>query len=99
ARGGEALSIAVLERAREPGAHMLSGAVLDPSALAELVPDFQSRGAPLAAPVRADRVYFLTRNGKLKFPIVPPPLHNTGHYIISLNHFVQWLRGPHAAQV
>jgi len=92
-RGGDPLSIAVLEKAREAGAHMLSGAVLDPSALAELVPDFQSRGAPLAAPVREDRVFFLTRTGKLKFPVVPPPLHNHGNYIISLNTFVKWLAG------
>src|SRR5438874_556157 len=54
--GGEALSIAVLEKAREAGAHMLSGAVLDPSTLRDLLPDFEAKGAPLAAPVHADRV-------------------------------------------
>src|SRR5438876_1365481 len=92
-KGGEPLTIAVLEKAREAGAHMLSGAVLDPSSLRDLVPDYEARGAPLAAPVRDDRVYFLTRNGKLKFPITPPPLHNHGHYVISLNRFVKWLAG------
>src|SRR5436190_3523060 len=91
AAGGEPLSIAVLEKAREAGAHMLSGAILDPSTLRELVPDFEARGAPLASPVRKDRVYFLSRTGKLKFPITPPPLHNHGNYIISLNTFVKWL--------
>jgi electron-transferring-flavoprotein dehydrogenase len=91
--GGPALSVAVLEKAREAGAHMLSGAVLDPSSLRDLVPDFESKGAPLAAPVGEDRVYFLTRNSKIKFPITPPPLSNHGHYIISLNRFVKWLAG------
>ena len=61
AKGGEPLAIAVLEKAREAGAHMLSGAVLDPSALAQLVPDFKERGAPLASEVHHDHVYFLTR--------------------------------------
>ena len=85
------LSVAVLEKAREPGAHALSGAVLDPSTLRDLVPDFVARGAPLAAPVTGDRVYFLTRTSKIRFPITPPPLTNHGHYIISLNRFVKWL--------
>ena len=56
AQGGEPLSIAVLEKAREVGAHMLSGAVLDPRALGDLVPDFEQRGAPLGAPVEHDHV-------------------------------------------
>src|SRR6267378_2109063 len=91
--GGEAVSIAVLEKAREAGAHMLSGAVLDPSSLRDLVPDFEAKGAPLAAPVGEDRVYFLTPRGKIRFPITPPPLGNHGNYIISLNKFVKWLGG------
>jgi electron-transferring-flavoprotein dehydrogenase len=89
--GGEPLAIAVLEKAREPGAHMLSGAVLDPSALKLLVPDFEEKGAPLAAPVGRDDVYFLTKGGKVRFPFTPPPLKNHGNYIISLNTFVKWL--------
>jgi electron-transferring-flavoprotein dehydrogenase len=92
-RGGDALSVAVLEKAREVGGHMLSGAVLDPSALRDLVPDFQARGAPLGSEVHHDRVYFLTRGSKVAFPITPPPLHNHGNYIISLNRFVKWLGG------
>jgi electron-transferring-flavoprotein dehydrogenase len=91
AGGGEPLSIAVLEKAPDAGAHMLSGAVLDPSALRDLIPDFKERGAPLATEVHRDRVYFLTRGAKLAFPLTPPPLRNHGNYIISLNRFVKWL--------
>ncbi len=90
-QGGEPLAIAVLDKAREPGAHKLSGAVLDPSTLRDLIPDFEKKGAPLAAPVRHDAVYFLTRRGKLRFPLIPPPLQNHGNYIISINKFVKWL--------
>jgi electron-transferring-flavoprotein dehydrogenase len=89
--GGEPLSIAVLEKAREAGAHMLSGAVLDPSTLRDLIPDFREKGAPLAAEVKRDRVYFLTQNARIPFPIIPPPLRNHGNVIISLNQFVRWL--------
>jgi len=93
ARGGEPLSVAVLEKAREVGGHALSGAVLDPSALAQLIPEFKSKEAPLASEVLHDHVHFLTRGSKVTFPITPPPLVNHGHYIISLNHFVKWLGG------
>jgi electron-transferring-flavoprotein dehydrogenase len=89
--GHEPLSIAVLEKAREGGAHQLSGAVLDPSALRDLVPDFQAKGAPLATEVREDHVFLLSEKSKLRFPIVPPPLRNHGNYIISLNRFTAWL--------
>ncbi|MDQ3068843.1 MAG: electron transfer flavoprotein-ubiquinone oxidoreductase [Acidobacteriota bacterium] len=91
AKGGEPLSIAVLDKSREPGQHMLSGAVLDPSALRALIPDFEAKGAPLASPVLRDEVYFLTASSRLKFPITPPPMNNHGNYIISLNKFVKWL--------
>ena len=93
AKGGEPLAIAVLEKAREVGAHSLSGAVLDPSALSQLIPDFAGKGAPLAAEVHHEAVYFLTERGKLRAPIIPPPLKNHGNYIISLNRFVKWLGG------
>ena len=92
-RGGDPLSVAVLEKARESGAHMLSGAVLDPGALDELIPDWRARGAPLDTAVQEDRIYFLTRNRALRFPVTPPPLRNHGHYVISLNRFVKWLAG------
>ena len=90
---GKQLSIAVLEKAAEPGAHLLSGAVLDPKALAELIPDFEAKGAPLVSKVREDRIYFLTRSGKIKFPITPPPLQNHGNYIVSLQQLGKWLSG------
>jgi electron-transferring-flavoprotein dehydrogenase len=92
-KGGEPLAVAVLEKSREAGAHALSGAVLDPSSLRQLVPDYKEKGAPLASEVHKDDVYFLTRSGKLRFPIVPPPLNNHGNYIISVNRFVKWLAG------
>jgi electron-transferring-flavoprotein dehydrogenase len=90
---GKTLNVALLEKAAEPGAHLLSGAVLDPRALAELVPDFESRGAPLAAKVSEDRVYFLTGSGKIKFPFTPPPLNNHGHFVISVQQLAKWLSG------
>jgi electron-transferring-flavoprotein dehydrogenase len=93
AGGGEPLQVAVLEKAREGGAHQLSGAVLDPSALRELVPDFEARGAPLAAKVVEDHVYFLTAASRIPFPIIPPPLRNHGNYIISLSDLTKWLTG------
>src|SRR5688500_3626768 len=73
---GAPLQIAVLEKSREAAAHMLSGAILDPSTLRELIPDFKEKGAPLASEVHHDHVYFLTSKSKLPFPIVPPPLQN-----------------------
>jgi electron-transferring-flavoprotein dehydrogenase len=72
---------------------MLSGAILDPSSLRDLLPDFKERGAPLASEIHHEAVYFLTRTGKFKFPITPPPLLNHGNYIISLNRFTKWLAG------
>src|ERR1051326_852813 len=68
--GGDPLSIAVLDKAREPGAHMLSGAVLDPATLRDLIPDFAALGAPLATAVQHDEVYFLTEAGKIPLPII-----------------------------
>jgi len=85
-------NIYVLEKGRELGAHQLSGAVLDPRGLAELVPDFAST-APLDTPVTDDAAYFLTSGGAWKLPITPPPLQNHGNYIISLNKLVKWLGG------
>ena len=89
--GGAPLSIAVLEKSREAGAHILSGAVLDPSTLRDLIPDFREKGAPLAVDVTRDRVYFLTQNTRIPFPVIPPPLQNHGNSILSLNQFVRWL--------
>jgi electron-transferring-flavoprotein dehydrogenase len=88
---GRTLSIAVLEKAREAGAHLLSGAVLDPRALAELIPDFESRGAPIGTPVSHDRVLYLTSSRSIRFPFTPPPLRNHGHFIISLQQLGSWM--------
>jgi len=85
-------NIYVLEKGREIGAHQLSGAVLDPRALAELVPDFAIT-APLDAQVNDDAAYFLTASRAWKLPITPPPLRNHGNYIVSLNKLVKWLGG------
>ena len=82
----------MLEKADEIGAHCLSGAVLDPRALRELIPDFETQ-APLDTPVTADAVYFLTRENQFRLPVNPPFLRNHGNYIISLNRFVKWLGG------
>ena len=90
-RGGAPLAIAVLEKSRESGSHLLSGAVFDSGALRDLLPDFEARGAPLGPLVREDRVLFLTRHRAIRFPITPPPLANHGCHIISLNRFVRWL--------
>ena len=89
--GAAPLSIALLEKAREAGAHMLSGAVLDPSALRDLLPDFAERGAPLATPVGDERVYLLTAGSAIPSPLIPPPLRNHGNFVVSLNAFVRWL--------
>jgi electron-transferring-flavoprotein dehydrogenase len=85
-------NIYVLEKAREAGQHCLSGALLDPRSMKELLPGFESE-APLDAEVRKEAVYFLTRNGHYKLPITPPPLRDHGNYVISINRFVKWLAG------
>ena len=89
--GGDSLAVAVLEKSRQSGSHMLSGAVLDPSGLDELLPDWQTRGAPVETRVRDDRLYYLTERSHLRAPFTPPPLRNHGNYVISLNRFVRWL--------
>ena len=91
AQGGEPLTIAVLEKAREAGAHLLSGAVLDPSSLRELLPDFRAQGAPIEAEVHDDRVYMLDAGRKFPLPFTPPPLRNHGNLIISVSRFGKWL--------
>jgi electron-transferring-flavoprotein dehydrogenase len=83
-------NIYVLEKSREVGQHCLSGALLDPRSMRELLPGFEKE-APLDAEVTKESVYFLTRKGEHKFPIVPPPLRDHGNYVISLNKFVKWL--------
>src|SRR6476619_1857654 len=83
-------NIYVLEKAREIGQHCLSGPLLDPRAIAELLPDFK-KDAPLDAEVVKAAVSFFTEKSKFKFPITPPFLRDHGNYVISLNKFVKWL--------
>ena len=90
----EELSVCVVEKGSEVGAHILSGAVLEPTALNELFPDWKDRNAPLNTPVSDDDIYVL-RNGKsaIKVPglFVPKTMHNNGNYIISLGNLCRWL--------
>jgi electron-transferring-flavoprotein dehydrogenase len=83
-------NIYVLEKAREAGQHCLSGALLDPRSMNELLPGFETE-APIDAEVTKESVYFLTEKSHYKFPIVPPPLRDHGNYVISINKFVKWL--------
>src|SRR6202142_2617676 len=85
-------NIYVLEKAREAGQHCLSGALLDPRSMRELLPGFEKE-APIDSEVTKEAVYFLTEKGKFKFPITPSPLRDHGNYVISLNRFVKWLGG------
>jgi electron-transferring-flavoprotein dehydrogenase len=81
----------VVEKAAEFGGHSLSGAILDPVSLRELVPDFKEKGAPVGTEVSEDHVYMLTAGSKVPLPFIPPPLQNHGNYVISLNQLVKWL--------
>src|SRR5690242_2021923 len=83
-------NIYVLEKGREVGAHQLSGAIMNPKGLAELVPDFE-KSAPLDTPVTDDAALFFTRNSSFRFPITPPPFQNKGNYVISLSKLTKWL--------
>jgi electron-transferring-flavoprotein dehydrogenase len=92
AKGGE-VSVCVLEKGSEPGAHILSGAIMDPRALGELFPDWQALGAPLRQPVTSDRFLFLSESGAKETPdfFLPDCFRNHGNYIVSLEDVVKWL--------
>jgi electron-transferring-flavoprotein dehydrogenase len=83
-------NIYVLEKAREVGQHCLSGALLDPRSMDELLPGWRDE-APLDAEVSEENVYFLTKEHEYRFPLTPPPLEDHGNYVISINRFVKWL--------
>jgi electron-transferring-flavoprotein dehydrogenase len=85
--------VCVLEKGSEPGAHILSGAVMDPIAINELFPDWKERGAPLNTPVSEDRFLFLTENSAVATPnwLLPGCFQNHGNYIVSLGNVVRWL--------
>lgn len=85
-----ALNVCVLEKGSEIGAHLLSGAVFEPRALDELIPDWKDKGAPLDVPAAAEHFLFLSKDGASRLP-TPPQMHNKGNYVISLGAFAQWL--------
>ena len=93
AEAGREVSVCVLEKGSEIGAHILSGAVIDPIALNELIPDWKQKGAPLDTPVKEDRFYFLTQKGSIRLPgfAMPPLMSNHGAYIVSLGNVCRWL--------
>ena len=95
AENGTELSVVVLEKGSEPGAHILSGAVMDPKALTELIPNWKALGAPLTQPVTVDEVLFLSETGTVKTPafFVPDCFHNDGNFVISLGNVTRWLAG------
>jgi electron-transferring-flavoprotein dehydrogenase len=90
AAAGRALSVCVLEKGSEVGAHILSGAVFETRALDELLPDWRALGAPLVTPAREDRFLFLTAKRAIRLP-TPPQMNNHGNYIVSLGNLCRWL--------
>jgi electron-transferring-flavoprotein dehydrogenase len=90
-RDGRELSVCVLEKGSEVGAHILSGAVLEPRALDELLPDWRDRGAPLNTPVARDSFVLLTKTRAFRIPVTPPHMRNHGNYIVSLGNVCRWL--------
>jgi electron-transferring-flavoprotein dehydrogenase len=85
------ISICVLEKGSEVGAHILSGAVLETRALDELIPDWKERGSPLKTQATDDRFLLLTKGGSFRLP-TPPQMHNDGNYIVSLGNVCRWLK-------
>jgi electron-transferring-flavoprotein dehydrogenase len=96
---GQELSVVVLEKGSEVGAHILSGAVIDPVGLTELIPDWRERGAPISQEVTEDRFVWLGPAGSMAIPnfVMPPLMSNHGNYIVSLEDVVRWL-GEQAAE-
>jgi electron-transferring-flavoprotein dehydrogenase len=90
---GKEISVIVLEKGAEPGAHILSGAIMDPIALSELLPNWRELGAPLNQPVTEDQFLFLSETSGIVTPswMLPPCFNNHGNYIISLGNFTRWL--------
>jgi electron-transferring-flavoprotein dehydrogenase len=88
---GVDMVVAVIEKAANLGDHSCSGAVIEPKALAELIPDYKAKGAPIEGEVKSEGVYFLTKKGSFKLPVVPPQMNNHGNLIISLGKMVKWL--------
>ena len=93
AEQGQEVSVCVLEKGSEVGAHILSGAVLEPRALNELIPDWQEKGAPLNAPVSREKFLLLGEKGSFSVPVwaLPPQMQNHGNYVVSLGNVCRWL--------
>ncbi|HTU83013.1 MAG TPA: electron transfer flavoprotein-ubiquinone oxidoreductase [Candidatus Acidoferrales bacterium] len=87
---GRELEILVIEKGGDVGSHGISGAVMDPRALDELLPEWR-QSAPVESPVTSDELWFLTQRGKIKAPVTPPPLNNHGKYVASLQRIAKWL--------
>ncbi len=87
------LDVVVLEKGSEVGAHILSGAVLDPAGLSALIPDWKEKGAPLNVPVKKDNFYILGEAGKIRLPnfLLPPLMNNHGNYIVSMGNVCRWM--------
>ena len=87
------MSVCILEKGSEVGAHILSGAVVESRSLDELIPDWKEKGAPLSTPVSKEKFLFLREKGSIGLPtfMLPPPMHNSGNYIISLGNLCRWL--------
>src|SRR6478672_5126282 len=85
------IEIAIVEKGPFVGAHILSGAVMDPIAIRELMPDFIAQGCPVDTVVTEDAAWYLTENRRIAAPITPPPLKNKGKYIVSLSKVCEWL--------
>lgn len=93
-KGGEPIAdpmIVVLEKGSEVGAHSLSGAVMNPVALKELIPNYMELGCPINSEVKKEAFYYLGKSFSLKSPLIPPPFHNHGNVIISLSQYNRWL--------
>ena len=93
AEKGQDVSVVVLEKGSEPGAHILSGAIMDPRALTELIPDWKEKGAPLTQPVTDDAMVLLGEKSALRTPnfLLPACFQNHGNYIVRLGYVVKWL--------
>jgi electron-transferring-flavoprotein dehydrogenase len=100
AEAGSEIAVVVLEKGSEVGAHILSGAVIDPIGLNKLIPDWKAKGAPLDTEVTDDRFYYLGPSGAVRIPnfVMPPLMNNHGNYIASLGNVVRWL-GEQAAEL
>ena len=87
---GREIGVCIVEKGSEIGAHIMSGAVFEPRALNELIPDWKDKGAPLNTPAGNDTFLFLTQNASIKLP-TPPQMNNHGNYVISLGNLCRWL--------